>query len=78
MNGVVTGLLFPINSTYALLCEQQIEVPYRRPWKCDTDEWMRNFSIEQLSIISNSYAVVSKRGGGVVVLLFIKAAEGKI
>ena len=38
MNGVVTGLLFLINSAYALLCEQQIEVPYKRPWKCDTDE----------------------------------------
>ena len=32
--------------------------------KCDTDEWTRNFSIEQLSIISNSYVVVSKGGGG--------------
>ena len=28
--------------------------------KCDTDERMRNFSIEQLSIISNMYVV----GGG--------------
>lgn len=37
--------------------------------KCDTDEWTRNFSIEQLSIISNSYVVVSKGGevdGGTV------------
>ena len=37
--------------------------------KCDTDEWTRNFSIEQLSIISNSYVVVSRGGevgGGTV------------
>ena len=39
----VTGLLFLINSTYALLCEQQIEVSSRRPLnrkerKCVTDE----------------------------------------
>ena len=52
---------------------------------------MRNFSIieklriyssvsiiEELSIISNSYAVVSKGGGRVLVLLFIREAEGKI
>ena len=39
---------------------------------------MRNFSIEQLSIRSNSHAVVSKRGGGGVVMLFIREAEGKV
>ena len=42
-NDMVTGLLFLINSTYALLCEQQIEVSSRRPLnrkkrKCVTDE----------------------------------------
>ena len=36
---------------------------------------MRNFSIEQLSIRSNSHAVVSKGG---VVMLFIREAEGKV
>ena len=61
INDVVTGVLFLINSTYALLCEQQIEVsPEIERGKCDTDERMRNFSIEQLSIISNMYVV----GGG--------------
>ena len=39
---------------------------------------MRNFSIEQLSIRSNSHAVVSKGGGGGVVMLFIREAEGKV
>ena len=39
---------------------------------------MRNFSIEQLSIISNSHAVISKGGGGGVVMLFIREAEGKV
>ena len=39
---------------------------------------MRNFSIEQLSIISNSHAVISKGGGGGVVMLFIREAEGKL
>ena len=43
MNDVVTGLLFLINSTYALLCEQQIEASSRRPLnrkkrKCVTDK----------------------------------------
>ena len=42
-NDVVPGLLFLINSTYVLLCEQQIEVSSWRPLnrkrrKCVTDE----------------------------------------
>ena len=36
---------------------------------------MRNFSIEELSITSNGYAVVSKGGG--VVMLFIREADEK-
>ena len=39
---------------------------------------MRNFSIEQLSIISNSHAVIGKGGGGGVVMLFIREAEGEV
>ena len=39
---------------------------------------MRNFSIEQLSIISNSHAVISKGGGGGAEVLFIREVEGKI
>ena len=39
---------------------------------------MCNFSIEQLSIISNSHAVISKGGGSGVVVLFIREVEGKI
>ena len=37
---------------------------------------MGNFSIEQLSIISNSHAVISKGRG--VVILFIREAEGEV
>ena len=75
--------LFLINSTYTLLCEQQIEVSSRRPpnrkrRKWVSDEWLRNYSIEQLSILSNSHAVISKGGGGGVVMLFIREAEGKL
>ena len=73
-NDVVTGLLFLINSTYALLCEQQIEVSSRRP----LNRKKRKCSIEQLSIISNSHAVISKGRGGGVVMLFIREAEGKL
>ena len=66
--------LFLINSTYTLLCEQQIEVSSRRP----LNRKKRKCSIEQLSIISNSHAVISKGGGGGVVMLFIREAEGKL
>ena len=37
---------------------------------------MGNFSIEQLSIISNSHAVISKERG--VVILFIREAEREV
>ena len=67
MNGVVTGLLFLIDSAYSLLCEQQIEVPLRLIG-----------GPENVTPTNKCVTSSKQEGRWVVVLLFIREAEGKI